>query len=149
MPERQRKLEDKRHQRQPRAKFEVFSKPIHAALRSPATGQAPQLSQMLLYNMEDRLQCQLLAPSKLQQSAIFVFEVTNHPSAKPMNPLRNAAATPGDSLPIRSLLALYVCFSMKSALSSRDIDYVAHVSLLGLRGSGPEDPARTRHVGVA
>jgi hypothetical protein len=73
MPERQRKLEDKRHQRQPRAKFEVLSKAVHAALRSAGIAQAPQLSQMLLYNMEDRLQCQLLAPGKLQHSAIFCF----------------------------------------------------------------------------
>src|SRR4051812_23987853 len=45
MPKRQRKLEDERQQRQPRAELQVFSKPIHAALRSPGTAQAPQLSQ--------------------------------------------------------------------------------------------------------
>ena len=73
MPERQRKLDRERKQRQPRAKFEMFSKPIHGALRSPGTAQALQTIPMLLYNMEDRLQCQLLAPNKLQRSAILCF----------------------------------------------------------------------------
>jgi len=41
MPERQRKLEDERQQRQPRAKFEALSKPIHAALRLPGPPRHP------------------------------------------------------------------------------------------------------------
>jgi hypothetical protein len=37
MAERQHELEDERRQRQPRAEFKVFSKPIHAALRVSST----------------------------------------------------------------------------------------------------------------
>jgi hypothetical protein len=41
MPERQRKLDRERKQRQPRAVLEVFPEPIHDVLRLPRTAKRP------------------------------------------------------------------------------------------------------------
>jgi hypothetical protein len=41
MPERQRKLDRERKQRQPRAVLEVFPEPVHDGLRLPRTAKVP------------------------------------------------------------------------------------------------------------
>jgi hypothetical protein len=41
MSERQRKLDRKREQRQPRAVLEVFPEPVHVELRLPRTAKVP------------------------------------------------------------------------------------------------------------
>ena len=51
MPERQRKLDRERKQRQPRAALEVFSEPVHDDVASPLGAQAFPPAPMLRYNI--------------------------------------------------------------------------------------------------
>jgi hypothetical protein len=62
MPERQRKLDRERQQRQPRAVLEVFPEPVHDELRLPRTAKVPQKLSwppMLYYNIGRERRSQL------------------------------------------------------------------------------------------
>src|SRR4051794_31166558 len=51
MPVRQRKLDREREQREPRAKFDVFSKPLHESYALPRGGSESSAVPMLYYNI--------------------------------------------------------------------------------------------------
>jgi hypothetical protein len=87
MAERQHKLQDERRQRQPRAEFKVFSKPIHAALRGPL--RHPAVPNVTLCHGRQ------IATSTLRFDEVAASRYSNRPVGKGSNLARSGSQSSG------------------------------------------------------